>query len=159
MTEPDWKTWTPAETAALCFVVSGGRILLIHKKRGLGAGKVNGPGGRREPGESAEDCARRETMEEVGVEPRGLVRAGELRFQFVDGYALLIDVFTASSAVGEPRASDEADPFWADVSAVPYAEMWPDDAIWLPEMLAGRPFRGRFHFDGDKLLSYAMEPL
>lgn len=158
MTEPDWGTWKPAETAALCFVVQGGRILLIHKKRGLGAGKVNGPGGRREPGESAEACARRETMEEVGVEPRGLVRAGELRFQFVDGYALLIDVFTASEAVGELRATAEADPFWADIAAVPYADMWPDDAIWLPEMLAGRPFRGRFHFDGDKLLSHAMEP-
>ena len=44
--EPDWARWTPTERAALCFVVTGGRVLLIRKKRGLGAGKVNGPGGR-----------------------------------------------------------------------------------------------------------------
>ena len=32
------------------FVVQKGRILLIRKKRGIGAGKVNGPGGKFEPG-------------------------------------------------------------------------------------------------------------
>ena len=32
------------------FVVQGGKILLIRKKRGIGAGKVNGPGGKFEPG-------------------------------------------------------------------------------------------------------------
>lgn len=34
------------------FVVRGGEILLIEKKRGHGAGKVNGPGGKIDPGES-----------------------------------------------------------------------------------------------------------
>jgi len=47
----DWNTWTPKERGTLCFVLQEGRILLIEKKRGLGAGKVNGPGGRIEPGD------------------------------------------------------------------------------------------------------------
>ena len=29
--------------ANLCFIVKGERVLLIRKKRGLGAGKINGP--------------------------------------------------------------------------------------------------------------------
>ena len=35
--------WTPDILATLMFVVQKGRILLIRKKRGIGAGKVNGP--------------------------------------------------------------------------------------------------------------------
>lgn len=42
--------WTPDILATLMFVVQKGRILLIRKKRGIGAGKVNGPGGKFEPG-------------------------------------------------------------------------------------------------------------
>ncbi len=48
----DWTTWEPKERATLLFVIKEGQILLIRKKRGLGAGKINGPGGRLEPGET-----------------------------------------------------------------------------------------------------------
>ena len=34
----DWASWEPEEVATLMFVVKSGRILLIRKKRGLGAG-------------------------------------------------------------------------------------------------------------------------
>jgi len=56
----DWASWTPTERATLLFVLRDGQILLIHKKTGLGAGKINGPGGRIEPGESAQEGAIRE---------------------------------------------------------------------------------------------------
>jgi 8-oxo-dGTP diphosphatase len=148
----------PGELAVLCFVLSGGRVLLIRKKRGLGAGKITAPGGRIEPGESALDAARRETQEEVGLTPHGLSQAGELSFEFADGFALHCTVFTAPGADGDLVETDEADPFWADVSAIPYADMWADDAQWLPWMLAGKPFRGFFRFDGDRMLSSRVEP-
>ena len=45
----DWQGWRADEHATLCFVIRGGEILLIRKLRGLGAGKINGPGGRLEP--------------------------------------------------------------------------------------------------------------
>ena len=48
--------WTPDILATLMFVVQKGRILLIRKKRGIGAGKVNGPGGKFEPGETARNA-------------------------------------------------------------------------------------------------------
>ena len=34
----DWATWKPVETATLVFVQRDDEILLIRKKRGLGAG-------------------------------------------------------------------------------------------------------------------------
>jgi 8-oxo-dGTP diphosphatase len=153
VTEPDWTAWTPTERASLCFIIERDRILLIEKKRGLGAGKVNGPGGRLEPGETAVDCARRETREEVGLTPTGLAHAGELHFQFVDGYALHCAVFTADGHEGALVETDEAAPFWEAVSAIPFDRMWTDDRHWIPWMLERRPFRGYFTFDGDRMLS------
>ena len=47
----DWSTWQGEMLATLMFIIQDGRILLIEKKRGLGAGKINGPGGKIEPGE------------------------------------------------------------------------------------------------------------
>jgi 8-oxo-dGTP diphosphatase len=82
----DWQEWAPTERAVLCFVRRDGELLLIRKKRGLGAGKVNGPGGRIEDGESAEQAAVRETFEEVGVRPLRVSEAGELAFvRLVEG--------------------------------------------------------------------------
>ena len=97
----DWAAWKPTEYANLCFVMRDGQILLIRKKRGMGAGKINGPGGRLEKGETALDSAIRETQEEVGVTPTGLEQIGELFFQFLDGYKLHVAVFAASGCEGE----------------------------------------------------------
>ncbi|MDR1305657.1 MAG: 8-oxo-dGTP diphosphatase [Verrucomicrobiales bacterium] len=151
---PDWTVWQPVERGALCFIVSDGQILLIHKKRGLGAGKINGPGGRLEAGESPAAAAVRETREEVGVTPLGLRAAGVLRFQFCDGYALWCAVFTASGLTGTLRETDEALPFWAPVTAIPYDRMWADDSLWLPHALAGRCFEGNFWLAGERLLTH-----
>ncbi len=156
--EIDWRTWKPVDHATLLFVVRGGRILLIRKKRGLGAGKINGPGGRMEPGESPRECAVREVREELEVTPTGVCPGGELRFQFVDGYSIHVYVFTATGCRGEARETAEAIPIWAGLDDIPYDEMWADDRYWLPLLLRGEPFSGRFVFDGDAMLACELEP-
>jgi 8-oxo-dGTP diphosphatase len=148
----DWATWKPTERATLLFVLQEGRILLIHKKTGLGAGKINGPGGRIEPGETARQGAIREVQEELCVTPTGVRETGELFFQFVDGYSLHGVVFTASGYHGELCETPEAKPMWASLDELPYGRMWQDDALWIPLMLKGRVFRGYFVFDGDTML-------
>ena len=155
----DWSTWKPTEYANLCFVIRNGQILLIRKKRGLGAGKINGPGGRLEPGETAEAAAIRETQEEIGVTPTGLDHVGELFFQFLDGYKLHVAVFAASDCVGELIETDEATPIWTDLSRIPYEEMWQDDPHWLPLVLKRTKFMGYFVFEGEKLLNYHVKLL
>jgi 8-oxo-dGTP diphosphatase len=148
----DWHTWVPKDRATLLFVIADGRILLIRKKRGLGAGKINGPGGRIEPGESAQACAIREVQEELCVVPFGISPRGELSFQFLDGYSIHAHVFSASGCTGQPRETAEASPLWFPLSEIPYAQMWADDAIWFPFLLAQKRFDGRFIFDGDSML-------
>lgn len=153
----DWASWTPRDKATLLFVVRDGHILLIEKKRGLGSGKVNGPGGKIEAGESPREGAIREVQEELGVTPTGVRPAGELSFQFVDGYSLHVYVFTAEDCEGEPQETEEAVPLWVPVDQIPFERMWEDDRYWIRLMLEGRPFKGRFLFDGDVLLDHEVE--
>lgn len=155
----DWRTWTPQIRATLCFVRRGNEVLLIRKKRGFGAGKINGPGGKIEPGEEARDAAIRETVEEVGIRPLDPEKKGELFFHFADGLRLHCTVFHAARFEGEPIETDEAIPFWASIDAIAYEEMWEDDRFWLPQMLEGNCFRGYFTFDGERMLSREVELL
>ncbi len=157
LAEIDWPAWKPVDRATLLFVVRDGQVLLIRKKRGLGAGKINGPGGRRDPGETPLECAIREVEEELLVTPTGIEQRGELLFQFTDGYSIHVHVFSAKDCDGEPQETDEAIPLWTDLDRIPYDEMWADDRIWLPLMLAGKPFSGRFIFDGDAMLDHEVE--
>jgi 8-oxo-dGTP diphosphatase len=152
VSEIDWRTWQPTEKATLLFILQDSRILLIHKKTGLGAGKINGPGGRIDPGETAMQGAIREVQEELCVTPTGVRPAGDLHFQFVDGYALHGSVFTASGFEGTLCETREAAPLWTPLSSIPYGRMWADDPLWLPMLIQGKGFRGYFVFDGDTML-------
>jgi len=148
----DWPTWVAKDRTVLTFVRCDGRLLLIRKKRGLGAGKINAPGGRIEAGETPEAAAVRETQEELCVTPHGLRLAGRLYFAFVDGYSIDCHVFAAADASGTAVETDEAIPFWCPETAIPYQEMWFDDRLWLPLLLADQGFEGWFIFDGDLML-------
>lgn len=154
----DWGSWTPTEEATLLFAFDGaGRVLLIHKKRGLGKGKINGPGGRLEPGETALQAAVRETSEELCIDVADPQFCGKLYFQFTNGYKLLGHVFKAYQWAGEPTETDEARPEWFPVNAIPYDRMWADDRHWFPLLLEDRGFTGRFIFDDDTMLWKSIE--
>jgi 8-oxo-dGTP diphosphatase len=155
--EIDWSGWVAKDTATLVFVVEQGRVLLIRKKRGLGAGKINGPGGRVEAGETPEACAVREVQEELCITPREIRKGGEHRFQFLDGYSIHVHAFRATAHDGEPTETEEAIPLWFDTSRIPYEEMWEDDELWLPHLLAGTPVDGRFIFDGDRMVDHRLK--
>lgn len=152
----NWSHWQPKDQATLCFVLKNQQILLIEKKRGLGKGKINGPGGRFEPGETPEACAIRETREELCVTPTHLEARGILRFQFTDGYSLEAHVYTALGCLGDPTETEEAVPRWTPVDQIPYDQMWADDILWLPQMLDNRNFEGNFLFNDDTMLGYQL---
>ena len=154
----DWDAWKGKDPATLVFVIREGEILLINKKTGLGKGKVNGPGGKVEPGESPEACAVRECQEELGITVSNLQYCGQHRFQFVDGYSIHVWVYRTSDFEGVPTESLEAKPLWVALDEIPYEQMWEDDAIWLPMMIRGERFQGRWIFDGDRMVDYELLP-
>lgn len=148
----DWAQWKPQMRATLMFIKVGEQVLLIEKKRGIGAGKINGPGGKIDPGETPLQCAIRETQEELHVTATGIKKMGELFFVMSDIPDIHCHVFTATGYEGTPTETDEAVPQWTAISEIPYDRMWADDRYWLDRMLAGETFRGRFHFDGELIL-------
>ena len=54
----------------LCVIHKDHKILLGMKKRGFGAGRWNGFGGKLKERETIEEALRRETKEEAGVESK-----------------------------------------------------------------------------------------
>lgn len=134
--------------AVLCFLVRDGEVLLIRKRKGFGAGKLAGVGGRIEPGETPEQAAVREVYEEVGVCVRSLVKVGVLTFYSTsDEPDWVVHVYLSRDFEGEPELSDEAEPLWCSMNSLPLAEMWEDDSVWLQHALSGNFVIGRFWYD------------
>jgi 8-oxo-dGTP diphosphatase len=148
----DWESWVPEVPTALMFIIRDGHLLLIVKKRGLGAGKINGPGGKIEPGETPLECVIRETQEELEIMPHRPVKLGELWFSMGDIPDLLCHVYRAEDFTGIPTETAEAVPLWVRLEEIPYERMWADDMLWLPLLIAGSSFLGKFVFEGDTLL-------
>ena len=137
------------QLVTLCFIVRDDRVLLMRKKRGIGAGKINAPGGKVDPGETPLAAAIRETQEEVCVTPIRPQLRGELWFHFAGGPTLRCLVYLTGDFEGEPQETAEAIPQWHPTAAIPYEEMWDDDRYWLPALLAGRCFKGQVQVDGE----------
>lgn len=148
------SSWTAVHQATLLFVVQNNKVLLIRKKRGLGAGKINGPGGKLDAGEAAQQCAHREVNEELCIVINHSANVGRLRFQFIDNYSIDVQVFIATHFEGTPTETEEAIPLWFNIDDIPYSEMWEDDQLWLSRVLAGEQVDGRFVFDEDRLLTH-----
>lgn len=146
----------------LVFVQDGERILLGMKKRGFGAGRYNGFGGKVHEGETIEAAAKRETLEECGLQLSELEAVGVHEFEFAHdpGNILEVHVFRAVSWSGEPVETEEMKPKWFSTNSIPYETMWPDDILWFPLFLEGKKFRAYFLFgEGDQVQKHQITVL
>lgn len=139
----------------------GDEVLLGEKLTGLGVGKVVGPGGKQEPGETPAATAVREVREEVGLalSPENLVPLARITYPFVGRPKLSqrSHAFVVREWSGEPRSSDEISPAWWAISHLPLTRMWSDAALWLPRALEGEFVEATFEIGkADQVLSQQM---
>ncbi len=141
------------QEATLCFALTPTHVLLGLKRRGFGAGKLTGIGGKLEPGESAREAATREVQEECGlvVASGDLLARGALIFRFPakPNWNFRVSLFVFHAWTGTPTASDEIEPLWFAYAGIPYDRMWDDASHWLPHLLVGRSLRAEFTFAAD----------
>ncbi|MDD5251863.1 MAG: 8-oxo-dGTP diphosphatase [Patescibacteria group bacterium] len=141
----------------LAIIEQNGRLLLGLKKRGFGTDKWNGFGGKVTPGETIEEANRRECREECGLEIQGASKVGVCEFEFRGNPEIMeVHIFRVHEWSGMPLESEEMRPRWFGIEEIPFAEMWPDDAHWLPPLLAGKTFTGKFLYDenGTEIIEY-----
>lgn len=141
----------------LSFLFKDGQILLAMKKRGFGDGKWNGYGGKVEEGESIEEGAIREILEEgnVKVQKEDLENFGVIDFYFSDKpeYNQRVYIYKILKWEGEPEETEEMKPEWFDFDKIPFDKMWVGDDQWLKRVIKGEKVFGEIHFDeeGKKL--------
>src|SRR3989344_1679925 len=103
----------------LCVVYQHPKILLGVKKRGFGAGRWNGFGGKVNEGEAIEDAASRELEEEAGIHALDMTKMGVLDFEFEnDSKILEVHIFRVTRFKGEPSESDEMKPQWFGIDQI-----------------------------------------
>ncbi|MEK9186372.1 MAG: 8-oxo-dGTP diphosphatase [Patescibacteria group bacterium] len=143
----------------LCVIHQHPNVLLGMKKRGFGAGKWNGFGGKVEKGEEIEKAATREVFEESGVSVGQLEKFGLIDFEFQGNPEILeVHIFKAEKFSGNPEETEEMKPQWFNINEIPFDSMWPDDRYWFPLFLSGRKFKGKFLFGKtDNILDMRLE--
>jgi NAD+ diphosphatase len=109
----------PRISPAMMALVTRGREILLARAHRFAPGMYSALAGFVEPGETIEDCVRREVREEVGVE------VGELTYFSSQSWAFphsLMIAFTAEYAGGDIRLDDAeiAEARWFPADALPY---------------------------------------
>lgn len=145
----------------LLFLLRDGEVLLAMKKRGFGAGRWNGVGGKLDEGETVQQALVRETQEEIEVTPIEYEKVARIIFhEQHEGTknTLEVHVFTCDKWDGEPVETEEMAPQWFAIDKIPYDDMWPDDPYWLPQVLAGEKLQCEFELgEDDKIMSKSVE--
>lgn len=134
----------------LVYYVQNNQVLLALKKSGFDEGKINGIGGKVNVSESADDAVVRISKEEITVTPTYFSKVGELEFLLwhkAEQQKNFVEVYLCEEWKGTPSESNEVAPKWVSCDDLPFADMWPTDQFWLPQVIAGERVKGVFEYD------------
>jgi len=127
----------------------------IKKQNDMHAGKWNGLGGKLEPGETPEECARREIKEESGLQVKKLQWKGFLTFpQFSNQEDWYAFVFVAEADQDEVIDSAEGQLRWIPNHELLELNLWEGDRVFLPWLDQPGFFSAKFIYQDKKLVDY-----
>ena len=119
-----------------------GKYLMLHRTKKEGdynKDKWIGVGGKFEPRESPEDCARRETLEETGLTVGEIKYRGIVTFIYQD-ITEYMHLFTSKDFSGVMRTCDEGELEWVEIKRICDLPIWEGDKIFFRLMEQRVPF-------------------
>ena len=128
---------------------------MINKMRGPQRGMWNGLGGKFDPGETPEECARREVLEESGLTLGKLSYRGLLTFpSFGDDQDIYTFVFTSSDFRGSLCDSSEGRLAWVPDKDVLGLNLYEGDRVFLKWLNQERVFSARLNYKQGVFIGY-----
>lgn len=144
--------------ATLCYVLHEDKVLMIFKDKKLHSphyGKYNGLGGKFEPGETPEDCVKREVLEESGLSIINMDFCGMIQFpSFYKGNDWMVFIYTAQDFQGKIQDSPEGSLVWVNKDRITDLPLWEGDSIFLPWIFEDRFFSAKFNYDNGHYLNH-----
>ncbi len=142
----------------LVFITRGDRVLLLRgsAKKRIWANKYNGIGGHIERDEDIYSAARREVIEETGLEVEALRLVGLINIDGDQPTGIMLFVFAAESRSGEPIPSDEGALEWIDFDHITRVDLVEDLPIILPRAIrhptGASPFFAHYSYNEQEQL-------
>ncbi|MBR0303579.1 MAG: NUDIX domain-containing protein, partial [Clostridia bacterium] len=140
---------------SLCYIEKDGAYLMLHrtkKENDENGGRWIGVGGGFEEGESPEECAAREIMEETGLAVADLSLRGIVTFVSDEWGTEYMYLFTARYDGGDVITCDEGDLEWVAKEKIPSLNLWEGDRIFLKLLAEDSPFFSlKLTYRGDEL--------
>lgn len=138
---------------SLIFVFRGDRVLLIKGSptKRLWANRYNGIGGHIEYGEDISSAAKRELLEETGLDGMMLWLCGVILVDASQETGICIFVFKGEYTEGEIMDSEEGKLEWLPVDRISDFPLVEDLYKLIPRVLTASvgdaPFSGRYFYD------------
>lgn len=145
----------------LCYLDIGDRTLMLHrikKKDDVNRDKWIGIGGKFEPGESPEECAARETLEETGLTLTQYRYRGIVTFVSDEWGTEYMHLFTATGYEGTLIECDEGELAWIAKDKLLSLTLWAGDRVFLRLLEQERPFFSlKLRYAGEELCEAALD--
>ena len=121
----------------LIFIEKGERLLMLSKNKStsFGYGKINGVGGHMEQGEEPFESARREILEETGLQIQQLDLAAILFIDINDTPGIQVFVFKGAYASGRIQDSEEGHLEWMTRAEIEQHEAKVKDLPFLVQVI------------------------
>ncbi len=129
--------------SSIIYIEKDGKYLMLHRTRkenDANKDKWIGVGGKFEEGETPEECARRETMEETGLSLTNLFYRGIVTFVSDKYPAEQMHLFSSTEFSGDIKVCDEGELDWIEKERLLSLPIWEGDKIFLRLLDQDIPF-------------------